>query len=1122
MSLNAPVNHPAIESLKALGVLDTAPEAQFDAIARIASTICGTPISLVSLLDERRQWFKANVGLETISETDREAAFCAHAVLSDDLMVVPDAQLDQRFASNPLVTGKPHIRFYAGAPITIARAHRVGALCVIDRVPRELTESQKLLLSDLAKVAGVALEGRAAAAQISEAMQLGAKARLLLHHSPDAVISISPQGRIQSWNPAAEALFGYPASVAVGMQATVLVPGHLKQQEKLAYARLVEDGQQYYESTRVRADGSFVQVAITLSPELNERGDIVGVTKFVRDISLLRKTEQDLATSEADMRLVFNNSPSMLAYWNRDLTNRFANSAYEKWFGVDARELKGRHLRELLGSELFELNKPYIEGVLAGEPQIFEREIATPSGMRHSLARYVPDQRDGEVVGFLVEVSDVTPLKQAQIALEHEVATRKLAFARLAETAGHLEEAQRIGQVGNWHWDAVADQTFYSPEMYRILGLDAAVGAPKLSDRGRIYTPESFARIQEWVKQAIATGVSLEEDLEFVRPDGTHGWIEARGEAVYIDGCVVALRGTAREITERRRLMGELAEQHELMRVTLESIADAVITTDAQGAITWLNPVAEHLTGWLNTEAVGHPLSTVLRVIHEEPGGAEYSSIGSSLEEGSVGMPLVGSVLISRNGTAFGIEDSVAPILDRSGKQLGTVIIFRDVTEQRRLSNEIAFRATHDGLTGLVNRSEFEARLKQALERARLYNGIGALLYIDLDQFKIVNDACGHAAGDELLQQVARRLKDCVRTSDTVARLGGDEFGVLLHTCTQEDAEAIAQKICELIDVYRFVHEGQRYRIGVSIGLVPIDQRWSDLSSILKAADACCFTAKESGRNRVHAWRQHDAQRHARGSDMQWATRLEQALDEDRILLYAQRILPLKETHSVLHAEVLVRLREADGGIVLPGAFLRAAERFNLATRIDRFVLKKALATLAQHTELRTIGTLNVNLSGVSVSDYAFHRYAIQTLRAAGTEICQRLCLEVTETAAISNMNDAVAFIDQVRALGCRVALDDFGAGTSSFGYLKSLPVDMIKIDGQFVTNMNNAPLDEAAVQCFVQVAKIVGVQVVAECVEQQDVYDRLKALGVDWVQGFLLHHPQPLHELLERSIRAL
>jgi diguanylate cyclase (GGDEF)-like protein len=424
-------------------------------------------------------------------------------------------------------------------------------------------------------------------------------------------------------------------------------------------------------------------------------------------------------------------------------------------------------------------------------------------------------------------------------------------------------------------------------------------------------------------------------------------------------------------------------------------------------------------------------------------------------------------------------------------------------------------------LTGLINRVEFESRLQQMLQKTQAEGSRHAVLYIDLDQFKIVNDTCGHAIGDQLLQHVTKVLSSVVRGSDTLARLGGDEFAIILEHCEIEPALRLAQRICDVVETFRFTHAEQRFRIGTSIGLVPVDRHWTTTSAVLQAADKSCYAAKEEGRNRVHVWLDTDQAMHVRQSETQWATRLEQALDDNRFVLYAQRVRSLRGAVRGVHAEILLRLSDSDGSLVSPGAFLPAAERFHLASRIDRWVLDRAIMWIQSVPSLDLVGVLSVNLSGQSVGDRAFHRWALERLSAAGPAICRRMCLEITETAAVTNLTDAADFINQMRAAGVRVALDDFGAGASSFSYLKHLSVDILKIDGQFIRDLVTDALDEAAVRCFADIARVVRIKTVAEFVDDAAVLERLHHIGIDFAQGFLIHRPAPIDELLGAATSA-
>jgi len=522
--------------------------------------------------------------------------------------------------------------------------------------------------------------------------------------------------------------------------------------------------------------------------------------------------------------------------------------------------------------------------------------------------------------------------------------------------------------------------------------------------------------------------------------------------------------------------------------------------------------------GWHSDDAKGRPLSQIYHVVEEETRQSVDNPVIQALGHRQLAGLHASRALIARDGREFSIEDSAAPIRSVSGELLGAVLVFHDVSQQRRQTREITYRAQHDNLTGLLNRGEFEIRLSDALARAKAENCVHTLLFIDLDQFKIVNDTCGHAAGDQLLQNVSNLLKGTVRNRDTIARLGGDEFAVLLDHCSRENAEAVAQQICDRLDDSRFIHDGQRFRIGASIGLVPIDGTWDTPAAIKQAADRACYAAKDAGRNRVHSWFEGDETLRTRQSEMQWASRFEDAFEEGRFHLFAQRIFPMDGSAKGHHLEVLLRLVESDGTVISPGEFFPAAERFNLAARIDRMVLRKVIDLLSALPDICEFETVCVNVSGQSIGDRAFHREAMSILSTASAAVCRCLCLEITETTAITNITDARHFIEQVNRLGVRIAVDDFGAGAATFGYLKSLPIDVLKIDGQFVRGLVDDSLDSAAVRCFVDIARIMGVKVVAECIETDAVLSRLRHLGVHYAQGYLLHRPEPIENIVHKE----
>jgi diguanylate cyclase (GGDEF)-like protein/PAS domain S-box-containing protein len=759
------------------------------------------------------------------------------------------------------------------------------------------------------------------------------------------------------------------------------------------------------------------------------------------------------------------------------------------YYAPEARPVVQRAVqRAMEASEDWDLELPVIR---ADGQKIWARAVGS--------AQWV----DGKAVRLVGAFQDVTQRVNERLALQ--------------EAKERITLATESGEIGVWQWNIASGELVWDDRMFQLYGLTRPEGVAAYALWSRALHPDDVAAAEAALQHSIETGAAFNTEFRVHWPNGAQRHLRGSG-LVHRDeeGRAISMVGVNWDITEPRTLAAALADQRELLAVTLRSIGDAVITTDAQGRVTWLNPVAEQLTGWSSTEAQTQPLETVFHIVHEDTREVAVNPVTSCLEQGKVVGLANHTVLISRSGHEYGIEDSAAPIRNAQGQVLGVVLVFHDVTEQRRISGEISHRASHDALTELVNRREFESRLQRLLDKTGEDRGEHALLFMDLDQFKIVNDTCGHAAGDELLRQISKLLQETVRHRDTVARLGGDEFAVILEHCKSDQAQRVAQQLCDRVNDFRYVHGERRFRVGASIGLVPLTSHFTTAAMAMQAADASCYAAKEAGRNRVHAWYDSDETRLARDSQVQWTTRIEQALDDNLFELFAQRIDSLGEPGTGLHAEVLLRMRGSDGVLIPPGSFLPAAERFHLASRIDRWVLRHSVAWLCSIPVLSLIDNLSVNLSGQSVGDRSFHQWALHMLADAGPDICRRLCLEITETAAITQLADAGQFIEKLRELGVKTALDDFGAGASSFGYLKSMPVDYLKIDGQFVRDLVTDPLDEAAVRCFIDVAKVVNMKTVAEFVDNPEVLQRLREMGADYAQGFLLHRPEPIKHLLD------
>ncbi|MCB1714460.1 MAG: EAL domain-containing protein [Candidatus Competibacteraceae bacterium] len=454
------------------------------------------------------------------------------------------------------------------------------------------------------------------------------------------------------------------------------------------------------------------------------------------------------------------------------------------------------------------------------------------------------------------------------------------------------------------------------------------------------------------------------------------------------------------------------------------------------------------------------------------------------------------------------------------GSISGVVISWRDLTETYLLSEKLSYQASHDALTGLYNRFAFERRLHELLDSAQQRSDNHVLCYLDLDQFKIINDSCGHTAGDELLRQLGVLLRDALSEKDLLARLGGDEFGLLLQECSIEQAQRIAGRLLEIISQYQFVWENKAFSIGASIGMVPISSNSESVGSILRIADSACYVAKEEGGNRVHLYYPNDSQLAQRRSEMRWVTVLKEALQEEsRLLLMQQPIISLAQPDGEICYELLLRMRQQDSDqLILPGAFLAAAERYNLSIRLDHWVVTHALHWLAAHPEhVKTLSLCTINLSGLSLSDNTFLSYLRDTLKTSGIAP-HKLCFEITETAAIANLGTAKRFIRALRDQGCHFALDDFGSGFCSLNYLKNLPVDFLKIDGMFIKNIDTDPIDTTMVQSINDIAHKMGKRTIAEFVENDRTLHIIKDIGIDYAQGYVFGRPTPLSQLLDKK----
>jgi diguanylate cyclase (GGDEF)-like protein/PAS domain S-box-containing protein len=564
----------------------------------------------------------------------------------------------------------------------------------------------------------------------------------------------------------------------------------------------------------------------------------------------------------------------------------------------------------------------------------------------------------------------------------------------------------------------------------------------------------------------------------------------------------------------------ELEHEKNRALVTLHSIGDGIITTDANAVVQYLNPVAEQLTGWKNAFARGEHLSRIFHVFDERTNRRVDNIVEQCIAENRNTTSATQSVLVSRDGVKTAIEDTAAPIRGFTDDIIGTIIVFRDVSRTRELSRKLSYQASHDALTNVINRRAFEVQLTKAIKLAKESGEKHALLYLDLDQFKVVNDTCGHDAGDQLLIQITSLLQSKLRPTDTLARLGGDEFGILLRNCSLHKAREFAETMLTALKQFRFEWQSIHFHLGVSIGIAMIDNTTTNVVSAMSAADMACYVAKDTGRNRVHVYSHGNKELTRRRDEMQWMSKLTRALKENRFVLYKQPIVSLgSDIQQKLRYELLIRLHDTDGRLIQPSEFIPAAERYNFMPTLDRWVIRSAFAHLAENN--RENACYSINLSGTSLNTNTLLKYI--KLEYEKYEINpDNICFEITETAAIDNLPKVARLIRELKHEGFKFALDDFGKGVSSFMYLSSLPVDYLKIDGEFVKNLLNNTVNHAIIWSINNIGRILGIQIIAEYVENEHLHDALLDIGIDYAQGYKFGEPVPLHDALHYKTRQV
>lgn len=736
-------------------------------------------------------------------------------------------------------------------------------------------------------------------------------------------------------------------------------------------------------------------------------------------------------------------------------------------------------------------------------------QVETEFRLRHKDGHWVWVLDRGRVVEW-----DASGKPTRMIGVQTDITDQKDAEHQLTLLNERIQLALDAGQVGLWHFDIETETVLWDRRMREIFGIGPGPEEVPRATWHRLLHPDDAIMAEKAIEVTFETGEPMKMSYRIVKPDGETRNVFALARLVRREGMPAMLMGSIWDITEQVQSAEALAREKDLYRVTLQSIGDAVLTTSIDDVITFANPAAERLLLRHAAELIGSSVRDVLNLVDEGTGNVLTSSTRRAMESRSTVDRVENALLTRSDGARRSIRDLASPIFNLVGAVTGSVLVVQDVTNARNLQRELSHAATHDALTGLLNRRAFELATSSAIEKS---SGVGhhALLYIDLDRFKMINDTLGHAAGDALLKMATASMKETLPPDALIGRLGGDEFAALVPIATFDDAKQIAERLIVEIRKVRLQLSGKTQEIGASIGIAALDDEELTLNEAIARADAACYAAKAEGRNRTAIYDVNTGAARQNLASIQAASGILEALSEGRLEIYGQEIRKISDTtdHTV-YIEILSRMTGSDGTVIAPSEFIPAAERFGLMGTVDRWIIQHTLETYGPRLMAMNNVSIAINLSANTISDPTLWPFLQSTMQRTNVAAA-RLIFEITETTAVNNYEAAEHFVKEARAAGCRISLDDFGAGLSSFGYLHHFKVDSIKIDGSFIETLSNSRLNQAVVASIGGVARELGVDVVAEHIEDPDAVTILRSLGIGYGQGFLFHRPQPLETLL-------
>lgn len=934
-----------------------------------------------------------------------------------------------------------------------------------------------------------------------------------------AVFLMNPAGVITVWNAGAQDMKGYSADEAIGSHLSLLYTdqdrGRGWPQHNLCKA--AEDGFYSEETWRKRKDGSLFWAHIALTALRGDDRRLLGFSKITMDLTrhkLLEACEKE----KHEIDLILRTAQAGTWKWNvgngtvelspqllnlLDYDGEQQERDFEHWLAmVHADE------RQRFRALLEETRREPLLAPIETELRFLRRDGRCQwFFLRANWHRGIEDGP----MQFLGACVGIDTLKTAEQDKERLLLQLRQERARFSAILEQMPSGVMLADVPSGRL------SYQNRAAAGMMGRDFAGVDSYLDCRECVFVDARGERIAAEnlpLARAVREQSAPRTDtLACQRADGARLHLDVTTAAIVdSDGVARVAIAVLHDVSKLKHMELSAAAEKERALVTLAALTDGVVTLDPGGTIMTVNPAAERMIGMPEASARGLCLREVLQIAEPAAAEASFAAIERCLgqQQTTDGLPHV--TLAAQDGRRFALDNAVAPVILDSGELVGAVLIMHDVTESKRLLRRLGFEASHDALTGLVNRREFEVRLQRAIERARHPGGAcAALLYMDLDQFKVVNDTCGHQAGDELLKRLAANYSEQVRERDTLARLGGDEFALIIEHCGADEAMAVAQKILEATRSFRYVCKGRAFQPGVSIGLTPIDGATIDVEEAMRRADHACYIAKDRGRNRIYVHHKGDLDFAQRRSDMHWVTRLTHAFQNDQLQLYYQPILPLDDGDGPPHYEILLRMRTGRNGPIGPAIFLPVAERYDVIVKIDRWVLTRTLEWLASNPEhAEALEMCSINLSRRALGDTNFHKFAAELIDSSDVP-ANKLCFEITENGAIADMQKTISFIQALSARGCRFSLDDFGSGMTSFSYLKQLPVNYIKIDGSFIQMMSSSLVDFEMVRFTNDISHMMGRKTIAEYVTDSAILASLKAIGVDFAQGYWIGKPRPL-----------